>query len=646
MNTYNFDDFEIQKQIAEFLQYHGLLPVDSKDRNIICDSKIHRYKIDGDKRSDKSGAYCFYTNHWPEGWVKNWRTGNIINWSFNRDNLDEQGKAFFTDKKFKEAQEKSKQYRKELEKKLQQDAAEASEKARILFETLPEAEQHPYLTKKNVKSYGLHYQKSTKSLAVPLKDIEGRFISLQWIDTEGNKKFFPGAPTKGVFFAFNLDDKNVNKPILIGEGYATMATVFDVTECPCIAAMNCHNLLPVAEAVQNKYPDRKIIIVADNDTKTKGNPGLTCANEAVKKFKLDGIIYPQFSRKESGSDWNDFAGLHGNEAIRDIFLDKIYLFCAEKEIQPVLARVEHVNAQLLRTKKFMPPKYAVEGIIPAGLTVLAGGPKVGKSILCLHLALAIATGGYALGKIKVEQGDVLYLALEDTQMNIQHRILESAIDDNDDISRLEIAPKVPKQHEGGLDYIKWWLENHEQARLVIIDTLQKFRKPLSTGAAMYGEDYEVVSEIKNLADNFAVAVMLVHHLKKAMEGDWLNEISGSQGIAGAADTILSLKRSRSSKNGLLHITGRNVEEKDYNVQLDNFGWVLLGEVMEQEEQISEATQEILDYLEEHGATGVKTIASDLNVPYKTMSKRLTRLAEKGIIEKNFYGNYSLSNNEE
>ena len=116
-----------------------------------------------------------------------------------------------------------------------------------------------------------------------------------------------------------------------------------------------------------------------------------------------------------------------------------------------------------------------------------------------------------------------------------------------------------------------------ELRLVIIDTFQMFRKQLSGKGSMYAEDYDTVSRIKSIADKFNSSILILHHLKKGVEGDWLSEISGSQGISGAADTIFSLKRERNSNMGTLHRTGRDVEEKDFIMKLDGFGWQLIGE---------------------------------------------------------------------
>ena len=170
---------------------------------------------------------------------------------------------------------------------------------------------------------------------------------------------------------------------------------------------------------------------------------------------------------------------------------------------------------------------------------------------------------YGNNTLELKQGDVLYLALEDTEKRLQGRIKESGIDSTCMPSRLDIVTEIPRQDEGGLDYIKVWLADHPEAKLVIVDTLQKFRKLSKGKLNVYAEDYETLSEMKKVADEFNVSFLVIHHLKKmsAKEeamGDWINQLSGSAGITGCADTILALKRERVSTHGILRITGRHI----------------------------------------------------------------------------------------
>ena len=404
--------------------------------------------------------------------------------------------------------------------------------------------------------------------------------------------------------------------------------------------MNCHNIITVAEALKKKYPKRKIIILADNDAHTEGNPGLSCANEAYRKFELDGVIAPTFKKHELGTDWNDFYTIHGEEQTANILQEKIDFCTLPKYKQDVMRFVKQINAQDLRNKVFPPLKWAVEGFLASGLSILAGGPKVGKSILALHLSLGVAIGGYVLGKIKVKQGDVLYLALEDTERRLQERINGSDLPENCDLSHLTLVYESPRQDKGGLDYIRWWLEGHPDARLVIIDTLQKFRKQFSSKGNMYAEDYDVISDIKKLGDKDNVPMLALHHLKKAKEtDDWLNEFSGSQGIAGAADTLFSLKRNRTANEGILHRTGRDVEEKDFQMKLDGYGWLLLGEATDL--TMPEWKLQIINFLKEHGTVTPMQLSEALGITINAAQKNLQRAFKNGDIRRQGYGTYSL-----
>lgn len=639
---YNFNQNEIEDQIFDLMRQLNALP--RHNLTLQLDGRIHRYSIQGDKPGQFTGAYCIFTDNWPAGWIYNWRSGEHQNWAFNRDRLDDKGRSFFDDAKYQEMIEKSLKHQKELLEKHEHERIIATEHERILFETLPPApDNFPYFCKKNVRNFGIHFYNSINSIAIPLRNINGRFMSVQWIDKHGNKKFSKGLSTKGAFFSIALDiiDGNNDIPILICEGYATLATIYDATQLPTVAAMNCHNIFNVAQALKSKFKNNKIIILADNDLLTEGNPGLKAANETCKKLGLTGVLYPNFSRNEKGSDWNDYCAIHGEDETSELLQKEIKLLCLPKNKQLVLKAVDDINAQSLRFKVLPPLKWAVEGFLPAGLSILAGGPKVGKSILALHLSLGVAIGGCVLGKINVQQGDVLYLALEDTKRRLQERINNSDLPDECDISRLTLVTSSPRQNEGGIDFIRWWLEEHSQARLVIIDTLQKFRKLFSGKGSMYAEDYEVISEIKNIADLFDVSILIIHHLKKAKENeDWLNEFSGSQGLAGAADTLFSLKRARVQNGGILHRTGRDVEEMDFAMKLDGFGWTLSGDA--EAFTMPEWKRQIVNYLREHNTVTPMELSEANSISLNAAQQNLRRLAKDGDIKKIGYGTYALT----
>lgn len=216
---------------------------------------------------------------------------------------------------------------------------------------------------------------------------------------------------------------------------------------------------------------------------------------------------------------------------------------------------------------FPEPTWAVPGIIAEGVNLLAGPPKVGKSWLSLNLGVAIAAGDPALDSIEVEPGPVLYLALEDTPRRLQSR-MRKVLAGRRAPHGLTLDTHCPALPAGGVDYIAGWLDEHTGARLVVIDVFTKVRGHAPGGVSAYEADYAAIGHIKRLADAYGVPVLLVHHVRKAASEDFLTEVSGTNGLAGAADAVLVLKRGRAEADGVLHVTGRDVTENDYAMTFD------------------------------------------------------------------------------
>ena len=198
-----------------------------------------------------------------------------------------------------------------------------------------------------------------------------------------------------------------------------------------------------------------------------------------------------------------------------------------------------LSAETLMTLTFSPIKYVVPGVIVEGLTLLAGKPKLGKSWLLLHMAIAVARGGFTLGEIHCAEGDVLYLALEDNLRRLQARMTK-LLGLQQWPSRLQFLCEMPRLAEGGLAKIKEWIEGTEHPRLVIIDTLAMVRMPNRKDQSTYDADYAAVKELRKLANEAGIAIVLVHHLRKAEADDAFDTVSGTLGLTGAPDTILIL----------------------------------------------------------------------------------------------------------
>ncbi len=654
----NFDYHDIRRQVLDFIAKIGIEPFNPDD--IFLDGKLYRFRTTDDKPSEKSGAIVIHRDGWPAGYVQDWRKGIQEFWKYDISGLDDEQRTYFNSEEYRK---KCQERERKAEAKRKAEKLKHSEEAARLWAKLPEApSDFPYIVRKNLiwlNSICLRYNPNTRYLAVPLTDINGKVKSIQWISEDGEKRFFEGADISGAFWGCWLDDamkRNPKNTILLGEGFATMTKIFELTTMPCVAAMSCYNLEATAKLLREKYPEAKIIITADNDHKTERkhgrNPGMIHATNAGKSYihdkpLVDGVVYPEFNPDEDGSDWDDFAMLHGDDFTRDILNKEIAHALIPANIRKLMdtGKLHTIVAQELRSKVFPPIKWAVPDMIPSGLSILGGAPKTGKSILALQLAIGVAIGGYAFGKIPVVQGDVLYLALEDNERRLQERIFASdAVNENDDLSRLTLTYVIPRQHEGGIEYIDWWLQVHPNARLVIIDTLQRFRKQLGNKANVYAEDYDVISEIKKLADKYDVAFLILHHLKKVnpkleLAMDWIDLFSGSAGISGSADALFVLKRARQSVHGTLFRTGRDVEEKEFALKLDGFGWFLDGEV--EAAVLPEWKKQILDFLNVHPTVTPAELSRCYSLSLKTAQKNLARLEKEGLIIKTGYGQYSL-----
>src|SRR5262249_34588789 len=155
--------------------------------------------------------------------------------------------------------------------------------------------------------------------------------------------------------------------------------------------------------------------------------------------------------------------------------------------------------------------------------------------------------GVALGKIPVEAGDVLYLALEDTKRRLKAR-LEKMLGRQQSTppDRLSLSCLWPRQDDGGLEAVERWLTKHRGgARLVDVDTWPKFRpRPRGRNGDRYAEDYQDAADLKGLLDRHAVAGLALVHCRKLGSEDPLEEVSGTLGLTGAADTTLVLRRDR------------------------------------------------------------------------------------------------------
>ena len=301
-------------------------------------------------------------------------------------------------------------------------------------------------------------------------------------------------------------------------------------------------------------------------------------------------------------------------------------------------RTSWTAAELMATD-FPEPRWAVPGIVAEGVTVLAGAPKVGKSWLGLGLGVATATGGKALGAIDVTAGPSLYLALEDTGRRLKDR-LGKVLGPCPAPGTLTLATVCPPLPSGGDQMISSWLDRNRAARLVVIDVLARVRGPASRDMSPYEADYRAVCRAKAIADHYGVPFVIVHHTRKASATDFLDEVSGTQGVAGAADTVLVLKRMRGRADAILHVTGRDVEETSHALTFAaDIGAWQLSAMPASEVILGDTRMAVLAYIREHEGARPKQVSDDLHLDYELTKKTCKRMEEDQQLDTDGRGRY-------
>ena len=229
-----------------------------------------------------------------------------------------------------------------------------------------------------------------------------------------------------------------------------------------------------------------------------------------------------------------------------------------------MKKIETITARELYEMKLPPTRCVVDGLLPRGLHVFAGPPKVGKSWLLLQLALAVASGNTFWG-LRTEQGTVLALCLEDNYSRLQQRVSELTDDPPD---ALHLAVLSNSLAEGLCNQLTEFLKEHEDTNLIIIDTLQKIRGSSGDGN-LYASDYQDLGMLKQIADEYEIALVLVHHLRKREANDPHAMISGTTGLVGAADGSYVLCREHPGDvEAQLYVRGRDIAEKQFTIEQD------------------------------------------------------------------------------
>jgi AAA domain len=295
----------------------------------------------------------------------------------------------------------------------------------------------------------------------------------------------------------------------------------------------------------------------------------------------------------------------------------------------------------LRNKEFPPISWAVPGVLPAGVTLFGGREKMGKSWLAFGLCIAVAAGGYALGKMPVEKGPSLYLSLEDPERRLHKRIRRLASDDTD-LSDFHYATGWPTADRGGVDDLDGWLEENQRCRLVAIDTLKRIRPRSSGKRNPYEEDYEAIQPFATLAAKHNTAIVVLHHLNQQSEPhDPFDAFSGSAGLTAAADGIWLLTRKRGDADAFLMVDGKDIEEpQELALGWDaaTCAWKVQGDAATY--RLNKERREIVEVMEAWDEPmGPKAVANALDKDYDQTRQLMYKMAGDGQLTQEGYGKY-------
>lgn len=547
-NTNPIEDFRSALQSAGMTYAGDLIP----------DGKLHRFKAEGD-----SAAASWYVLHVTDKFSAAgfgcWKRNISEKWNNANGNGNNLSRQEWQD--IKNRMNAAEAARRTEEEQLRFDAKKLAQK--ILSEAKP-VDAHLYLTKKSVGVYGEMRINAKDELCLPLRDENGVLHSMQFIAPDkrytGNrdKDFIFGGRVNGCFYEIPGSPEG---PLIICEGYATGASIYDATGYAVMCAMFCGNLLAVGTALRKKYPDRTIIFAADNDRFITNNPGLEKATAAAKAINA-AVAIPAFSDIDNeGTDFNDLQELSGKKIVQQT-IDLAY----KDFLMPKFEKLPPVRNVLELLKLQMPlPPLLIEGLLHQGLKgVLGSNSKARKTWNLMDIAVSVNAGVPFWRWECPTKGKVLYINFEIPETFMRRRIIEilraKKLDDVDaenlDLWSLrgygtalyKLLPDMIRQIAYG-GYV-----------LVILDPIYKTLGGRDENAA--GDISEICNELESIAVQTGAAVVYGAHFSKGNQSgkSAIDRIGGSGVWTRDADSIITLTEHNDELSYTVDCILRNLPE--------------------------------------------------------------------------------------
>lgn len=516
-------------QFREAMQTAGIRP----PSEIKTDGQLHRF-CSSDKHRDQSAWYVFYADGIPGGSFGDWRLGVKQSWHLKLNRP-------FNDLEQTDYQKKIIQIQQVHETVDTQQALEAAKDAERLWQQAKEPlPNHPYLHKKGIQAHGIREYKG--QLVIPIE--KGQTLqSLQWIQADGTKRFLKGGRVQGGYF--RLVGSCEEDIICVCEGYATGASLFEATGYTVVVAFHAGNLQSVAQSIREQYPHHRLIICADDDQSTPGNPGLSLAQE-VAHLVGGFLAVPEFGveRPPKASDFNDLHQVAGLNAICSI-LDRVLQAPLVTAAKPSTSKRRY-----LTTSRQMEPE-SQDWIWPEWLSVgdlhiLAGAPGTGKTTLALNIAATISRGASWPDGSVCKPAHVLIWSSEDHHKKTLLPCLLAHHHNRDRVHfiNLEIESDNPQEKPQFFDPARDLVKIEQEAlalgevRLIIIDPIVD---AVDADSHKNAEVRRALWPVMGLARHLNAAVLGISHFSKGLSGHTgfkpLEWVTGSMAFGAFARSV-------------------------------------------------------------------------------------------------------------
>jgi len=524
----------------------------------IVPGKLHRFSPSG-KRGDDA-AWCKFFEDGRGGVFGNWRDGYSESWQARRDRPYTPAER----EAFMRQCEEAKREREVAEAKRH---AEVRTRAAEIWKAATQAPgDHGYLRRKSIKPHGTKVGADGR-LLVPMRDSAGILWNVERIapekptDGSTDKKGLYGGRRTGCYFGIGKPSDS----LCIAEGFATAASIHEATGQAVAVAFNAGNLLPVAKALRAKYPELRLILCADDDAATSGNPGITKAKAAASEVGGQ-LAVPGFGdeRPEGASDFNDLAKARGVDAVRACIEAARPIEAPQaasgggSASYPLPWGVELIRGDSIKPE---PISWLWEGWLAGGkLHVIAGAPGTGKTTLALGLAATLSVGGRWPDGTRAITGDVLIWSGEDSPKDTLVPRLYAC---GANLARVHFIGQTtgedgPRPFDPAHDFAALALEAARlpSLRLVIVDPIVSAIKGDSHKNA---EVRNGLQPLVNFGEATGCAIVGISHFSKGTAGrDPVERVTGSLAFGALARLVFAtVKESEENGGGRLLVRSKS-----------------------------------------------------------------------------------------